>query len=695
MTARPRGRTAAAVALAASIAGAVLLRGPAAFAGDRPFTFPSNLGLTGLLETPTARVMPVNRFRAGATIVDPYREYFGTIGLFPRLEVNGRVTEVRGVPGFVGDSAYGDAKDKAVDLKFQFLREGKYAPALALVVMDPHGTRLYSAQALVASKQIFPFDFTVGIGNGRYGKRPLPQNGEGFGAELFTHPRAWWDDAKLFGGVQFAPSERFALVAEYSPIEYHNQTSDPAQPKYFRKPVPSHINVGLRVKPTRWSEIDLSYQRGNEIGLGFSVAFDVGKPMIPIYDRPYVEPPERLFDPLSERIAYGLHESGFSDIGVDTNGLVVHVEAQNDRYLFPVRAIEAVLDVVAPRMPDSAGYLRVDLKENGVPTVAFITTRAALDLYYAGRIDRERFLALSTFKTDEDRTYVAHTVYRRRLHYQLKPTFETFLNDPSGFFRYRLGITGQVRLDTWTGGSVVVGAEGYPVNTVSTANKPLSIPVRSDIVRYKREKAALSRLLFEQIGKTRYPLYGRIAAGLLEVEYAGLNGEIAAPFWDGRVLLGAGASLVRKRRPDNPVGLLPGKDFHTAFLKARLNVPEADLWLDVKGGRFLAGDWGARTTLSKSVNGVVLSAWYTVTDTSEFTDPFNRGYHDKGISVTIPLRLFLGRDSKTTFRYSLSPWTRDVGQDIDHDRTLFDYIGMRAGVWLAKEAKDILPERRK
>ena len=40
---------------------------PPAFAGDAPFTYPSNFGLTGLMETPTARVLEVNRYRLGAT----------------------------------------------------------------------------------------------------------------------------------------------------------------------------------------------------------------------------------------------------------------------------------------------------------------------------------------------------------------------------------------------------------------------------------------------------------------------------------------------------------------------------------------------------------------------------------------------------------------------------------------------------
>ena len=157
-------------------------------AGDEPFTGPNNFGVTGLFETPTARVMTENRYRLGATQVRPYRYYFGTVGLFDRIEVNGRVTGIIGVPGFDNNTSYGNYKDKAVDAKFQFLKEGKYLPALAFVVSDPTGTRLYASQSIVASKQIFPFDFSLGFGNGRLGKRPLPPHLEGFDIELFTNP---------------------------------------------------------------------------------------------------------------------------------------------------------------------------------------------------------------------------------------------------------------------------------------------------------------------------------------------------------------------------------------------------------------------------------------------------------------------------------------------------------------------------
>jgi hypothetical protein len=70
-----------------------------------------------------------------------------------------------------------------------------------------------------------------------------------------------------------------------------------------------------------------------------------------------------------------------------------------------------------------------------------------------------------------------------------------------------------------------------------------------------------------------------------------------------------------------------------------------------------------------------------------FTDGFNHGYHDKGIAVSIPIRLFSGKDSKTAYNIGLSPWTRDVAQDIVHYNNLFDFMGRDTKIYLEKDRK--------
>jgi hypothetical protein len=663
-------------------------------AGDEPFTAPSNYGLTGLLETPNARVMKENRYRLGATQVQPYRYYFGTVGLFDRIEVNGRVTQVIGVPGFNNSTSYGDYKDKAVDAKFQFLKEGKYLPALAIVVSDPTGTRLYASQSIVASKQLFPFDFSFGFGNGRLGKQPLPPQGEGFKIELFSDPAKWAREALPFGGVQFALTGWLSLMAEYSPIRYERQTQDPAQPKYFTSTVPSRLNFGARLKPIPWLELGASWQRGDEIGVTASVDFDIGRALIPIHDPPYREPSEASREPLTDRIGLALSEVGFSDIGVSIDGSTLRIDAQNDRYFFAPRAVEVLLATIAPFLPPKVEYVRVQLKENGLPAAEASVPASALSRENDDRAQAERRREATGFRSAGFAAPIRAITHRRWFDYNLKPSFETFLNDPSGFFKYRVGLVGSLSAFPWRGGTALLELDAYPLNNISTSNAPLSIPIRSDVADYMQQDVSLGRLLFAQTFAARKPAYLRLEAGMLELMFGGVDAEAALPLWNGRVLAGASGSLARKRAPDEPFGFLGNDYYHTALLLGRLNVPEIDTAIDVKLGRFLAGDRGVRVAVSKFIRGVTLSAWYSATDTGVFTDPYNSGYHDKGIFVGIPIRLFTGHDSKTTYRYSLSPWTRDVAQDIDRYQPLFDRIGRNAGVLLDRDRGEIYPAPR-
>jgi hypothetical protein len=194
--------------------------------------------------------------------------------------------------------------------------------------------------------------------------------------------------------------------------------------------------------------------------------------------------------------------------------------------------------------------------------------------------------------------------------------------------------------------------------------------------------------MFDQIFKPRNHLYARVAAGLLEMEYAGFDGEVATPLRQGRFLVGLQGSIVTKRDVSNPLKLRKGAGksyYDVEFVNTRVNLPEVDLSVDLKTGRFLGGDLGARVAVTKHVKRVDLSAWYTVTDTSVFRDKYNRGYQDLGIAVTIPMRLFEGTDSRTSYGLALSPWNRDVGQDLFRYRDLFGFIGRDTKIHLERD----------
>ncbi len=655
-------------------------------ASDEPFTGASNTGGTGLMEIPTARVIKENSYRFGVSQVYPYRRYYVNISPFKGTEIYGGVTEILDLkmrsPGWSG---YGNYKDKVINFKVQILPEGKYIPALAIGIMDPHGTRLYPSQYVVASKQIWPFDFTVGFGNGRFGKRPLPPQGEGVKIEMLQETKQWLKDSQFFWGVEFAPSEKFSLMFEYSPIKYHKQTNDPAQAKHFRDPVPSPYNFGLRLKPYKWLELDVSYQRGKQIGLNLSMNFNIGRPLIPIYDPPYVESQEAKNLPTYERLALALYNLGFININIDIKENQLWIEAENTKYYYNTKAIDVILRNIVPILDEKIHTINITLTERGIPLFRFTTTREDAIDFLREKLTVKEFLYLSTITTDVTQTLDTPKSYVKAFRYGIKPSLQTFLNDPSGFFKYRFGVSAWLSYNLWDGTSLVTAVETYPINNISSVNKPLSIPVRSDIADYKNKKVSLSKLMLEQIYKMPKEIYLRGAVGLLEVQYAGIDVEIAKPLFDGRVLIGLSGSVVKKRDPNDPFEFKSDQIYKTAFVNTRIHFPEQEVAIDLKTGRFLGGDKGVRITVSKFINGVIISAWYSFTNTSVFRDEFNRGYHDKGIAVTIPIRLFRGSDSRTTYSYALSPWTRDVAQDIEHHTNLFDFISRNTKIYLDKD----------
>lgn len=667
-----------------------------AWAADAPFDGPGNYGGTGLMETPNARIMKEGMIRIGVSQIDPYRSYWGALSPFFFLEIDGRFTEILGVP--VGTTSpnwqgYGNYKDKVIDLKFQLLREGKYHPAIALGLMDPHGTRLFASQYLVASKQIYPFDFTVGFGNGRFGERPLPSSGDSVKVEMFQENSSWRREGRFFGSLQFALSEKLLFMLEYSPIKYELQPG-PYNEKHLPSPASSPINVGLRFRPWKWLEADLTYQRGNQIGGNISLSYDLNQPMIPLYDQPYREKATLRLSPVEVRILTALENLEFSNIRLRTHPPDIEIEIQNDRFYYTPRAIgmvmKALADILGGNKDYVNGLVHLILSQNGVPILAFHTQVADLIHYYREDFTLKEYLSLTRFDTTVRENLPAPVRNRSWWNWGLRPSFQPFINDPSGFFKYRLGAASWISFTPWRGGAFIAGLEGYIQNTISSVNAPAAQAVRSDAWLYKKENLNLTPLMYEHIEKFPSDIYGRLSAGFLEFQYGGMDAELARPFFGGRLMLGLSGSIVKKRDTSEVFRFKENdwQDYYkTAFFNTRLNIPELEAYVDLKSGRFLAGDKGTRIQVSKFINGVILSAWWSFTDTSMFQDNFNNGYHDKGIALTIPLRMFKGSDSRTKYSFFFSPWTRDVAQDIVHFTELFDYIGRNVPIYLNKDIR--------
>ena len=120
--------------------------------------------------------------------------------------------------------------------------------------------------------------------------------------------------------------------------------------------------------------------------------------------------------------------------------------------------------------------------------------------------------------------------------------------------------------------------------------------------------------------------------GLLEYFFAGLEGNF---------IQASSIPVVRIRYPSRPKRAY---DMQFDLLDYNITVGHLSLYYDAGGlfdieinaGRYLAGDWGATTTISrKFASGWEVGGYATFTDVPFAT--FGEGSFDKAIYVTLPL----------------------------------------------------------
>ena len=91
--------------------------------------------------------------------------------------------------------------------------------------------------------------------------------------------------------------------------------------------------------------------------------------------------------------------------------------------------------------------------------------------------------------------------------------------------------------------------------------------------------------------------------------------------------------------------------------------------IELNAGRYLAGDWGATTTISREFgSGWVIGGYATLTDVP--FDTFGEGSFDKAIFVSIPIDWITSSPNQTQRILTLRPITRDGGAQLASARSL-------------------------
>ena len=667
-------------------------------------------GISGLMQTPSARSPQAGQVSITANRVWPYTHTTLSLSPFDALELGVRYTDITNRlygPSIAGNQGY---KDKSSEIKWRMLEESALRPAIALGLRDPGGTGLFAGEYLVASKRWKSLDMSLGLGWGYVGSRgnlsnPLRVFGQRFSSRqnsdignggtaqlstLFTGRTA------LLGGVQWqTPIPGMVLKVELDGNDYKHE--------------PLSNDVGGSRSPVNWGvawqkgplNLTFGYERGQQWMVGLSLSTDLTQlsrskrnepPTWPV-SRPVLEPtpfivrpplnisvsspltkPEEFLnlstvvDAIAQQTAWSVHS-------LRQEGDTWIVELDNTTGYSLTERIDRGMSVVHELAPSQIRSVQFVLMQQGVPVSSrlidrfnWVQSRYAWQGQHAAHNSVPIAAEVMPRQSSPSRTNSANVGFGYQQH----------LGGPDGYL-YSLNATAQGQVPLWPG----AWAQGYIKarlldnyeNYHYTA--PSNLPrVRTFVREYLTgERITLPVAQINQLNHWGDGLYSLAYAGALETMFAGLGAEVMWRPLGQRWAVGADMNRLAQRDFDQRFSL---RDYRvnsghiTTYWDTRWQGVEAKVSL----GQYLAGDRGATFEISRRFNnGARMGAWVTRTNVSSAN--FGEGSFDKGIFISIPFDAFLTAWSTQSASLVWQPLIRDGGARLNKAQNLWDLTHSR------------------
>lgn len=656
---------------------------------------PNQLGQTGTIYMPDARIERSGTLRFGYSYFEPYPTLWSSISLFSRLEFTARYTRLMHVTAFEGQG-FGDSKDKSFDTKLMLVKEGKYWPELSVGAQDFLGTQLFEAEYAAINKQIWELDFSAGYGWNRID--------------------GW------FGGVRYTPSwtKYFNFVAEYDAFDYKN---DPYSEQSGAALKPGGLTLAAEVK-WGWLGAQVSYQEDDFWGASGYVSIPLdNKEFIPKLDEP---PPDTkpVYRPTIEEwqqneqfqkdLVRALEAQGNKNVRVRFREAVLEVGYSNPRITFMGRATGRSVRTAMLMSPLGTQSIKLtyysdtdlpvmtyhfkDLKQldeffRGTVTYGELIKNLSVsyaDPKYTNNLQKETTLLKppeGSGKYQFGRNDEGHAISLKKegtdlSSFQIIPLgLNIYFNDPSGAFRYDFFATAKYRRQL--GQSLFLNSSirmtwSENVSGVTQPSNSTLPHVRTDIALYKRESRLfkLNDLFINKFFTLKPRIYARYTLGYYEEMYGGTGGQVLYLPKEGNWAVDVSVDWLKKREFQGGLGF-QAYETVTALTAFHYQFKKYGVTFTMRAGRFLAKDEGARFELSRTFrSGARVGGWYTYTNGNDITPPGSPGdpYFDKGIFFSIPLNALLTKDTKAKGKFSLAPWTRDVGQMVKSPGDLYEIM---------------------
>ena len=607
---------------------------------------PSSWGITGLIDSPSARFRSEGGLLLQINETHPIRRYNVIFSPFDWFEGGFRYVSIQNRyysndPEFSGTQSY---KDKNFEFKVRLLEETNYLPQLALGFRDFAGTGLFSSEYLTSSKRLGNIDFTLGLGFGALSSMDDNiRNPLSFLSTEFKHRpivdtilggdfnnSTWFrGEGSFFGGANYSVNDNLSLKFDYSTNQYNDQ--------YFNKQ--SILNYGIVYTAYDWMYLHAGYGSSEDINFGVSIKSDLTNQ---VYEKKRIQQttPKTESKGWIDSVVLKVKNSINWDISsiIDKKNTLIFVVDNNIKKNSFETKLALTSEIINLEIPKKYSSFEINFLNFEIENKVFLIDRKNFALkrylYVSDEVDRNSF-----YEEKQKKYLKGNEIYKNKDVYtfKLNPSYQQTLGGPDGFVLYSLGakLTGEAKIDAESK-FVFEARKGIVDNyhkykQVGKSNVP---QVRTHLRQYATQSGitlqSLKLFTLKKHNSLKYMLY----IGAPEKMFAGYGGELFYPLVKD-LYVSYDYNYV-KQRDFRQLFSLRDYSVETSHINFYYLTPISDLVLNYAYGKYLAGDVGYTINLFRKFNnGSKMGAFFTRTDLS-FED-FGEGSFDKGVYLKFHL----------------------------------------------------------
>ena len=380
---------------------------------------------------------------------------------------------------------------------------------------------------------------------------------------------------------------------------------------------------------------------------------------------------------IAERVFAELETQQFKGERLDIDGPHATVYLSQFKYRNPAKAIGRAARAVARHSPDEVEEITVVLTEIGVPVSRTTVFRRDLESalrYHGSPEEMWQHAEVDSAGSPARGQGVVNDDAYPGFGWSFWPKLRQQIGGPDKFYFYQIYAEGGAELQVAPGltANTSIGINLFNNFQDLQLESDSRLPrVRSDIKNYlEGANQWIETLHADYITKITPDWYGRASAGIFELMFGGVGGEVLYRPAERRWAVGLDMNFVQQRDFEGRIGF---QDYNvlTGHLSYYHRLPFHDILAIVRAGRYLAKDFGATLELSRTFdNGLTFGVFATKTNVS--AEEFGEGAFDKGFYLIIPIDIFSLTHTRRRVGFGFRPVTRDGGQRLGIPRPLYD-----------------------